>query len=184
MVNDNTDNDAALVTRLYDEYYKVLVGYSLQITESREESEDIVQSVFGKIWEQPLAVREMTSLKAYLYNSVRNKSINSLRRRKVESAYIQYVVDRYQEYKAVGNEDGAFFSEEVYKELYRKIDQLPYRQRQVFLLCMEGKSYKEIGEALQISRETVKVQKRKAIVKLKEALGDKSFILFLLLLQS
>lgn len=184
MANDNIDNDAALLTKLYDDYYKVLVGYSMQITENREEAEDIVQSVFGKIWEQPLAVRDLSNLKAYLYNSVRNKSINSIRRRKVESAYIQYVADRYQEYKAVGNEDGAFFSEEVYRELFRKIDQLPDRQRQVFLLCMEGKSYKEIGEALQISTETVKVQKRKAIGKLKEALGGKSFILILLLLQN
>ena len=53
--------------------------------------------------------------------------------------------------------------EEVYRLLFRAIDKLPTRCREIFLLHMDGKKNEEIATALGISIETVKTQKKRAI---------------------
>ena len=169
------------LTSLYDNYYKALVGYSMQIVVNEDVAKDIVQSIFQVVCERQadIDMRNEPMVKSYLYNSVRNKSINSLRRKKTEEKYINSLKLQYEEF-SVSNGEENFFTEEIFRLLFKKIDALPLRQREVFLLCMEGKTYKEIGEALQISTETVKTQKHKAVSRLKEELGKMSFLLFLL----
>ena len=122
----------------------------------------------------------MLVLKTYLYNSVRNLSVSYLRHKNVEVTHSQNVAAA-EEYHldAAGEEE--FFTEEVYRQLFAMIDQLPPRQREIFLMCMEGKKNKDIAAALEISVETVKTQKKRAIKYLKKNLGDKAFMLLVLL---
>ena len=61
--------------------------------------------------------------------------------------------------------------EEVYRLLFRAIDKLPTRCREIFLLHMDGKKNEEIATALGISIETVKTQKKRAIQSIKEQMG-------------
>ena len=77
-----------------------------------------------------------------------------------------------------------FNKEEIYRQLFLAIDKLPPRQREVFLLCMEGKKNKEIAELLQISAETVKMQKRRAISRLREQLAPMALALLYLKLSA
>ena len=77
-----------------------------------------------------------------------------------------------------------FNKEEIYRQLFLAIDKLPPRQREVFLLCMEGKKNKEIAEQLQISAETVKMQKRRAIGRLREQLAPMALALLYLKLSA
>lgn len=178
VTNQNIGNQ---LTRLYDNYYRVLVGYAMQIVTDEDAAKDIVQTIFQRIWERQIDIDNEVKVKAYLYNGVRNMAINYLRRKGIEARYVDYVTKQHEEFRIndAGEED--FFTEEIYRLLFEKIDQLPTRQREVFLLCMEGKSYKEIGDALQISADTVKSQKHKAIMRLREELGELSFFLFLLI---
>lgn len=178
VTNQNISNQ---LTRLYDNYYRVLVGYGMQIVTDEDAAKDIVQTIFQRIWERQIDIDNEVKVKAYLYNGVRNMAINYLRRKGTEARYVDYVTKQHEEFRIndAGEED--FFTEEIYRLLFEKIDQLPTRQREVFLMCMEGKSYKEIGDALQISADTVKSQKHKAILRLKDELGELSFILFLLI---
>ncbi|MBR5350059.1 MAG: RNA polymerase sigma-70 factor [Prevotella sp.] len=169
------------MTRLYDDYYKALVGYSMQIVDDLDVAKDIVQTLFQKIWELHIDVHNELKVKAYLYNGVRNMSLNSLRHKNTEDQYVREQSLRYEKYVVNADGDEEFFTEEVFRLLFKKIDELPTRQREVFLLCMEGKSYKEIGKALNIGTETVKTQKKKAILKLKKELGELSFLILLLL---
>ena len=165
---------------LYDNFYKALVSYSLQITSSLSVSEDLVQEVFSRLWEKKIVFSNMLVLKTYLYNSVRNLSVSYLRHKNVEVTHSQNVAAA-EEYHldAAGEEE--FFTEEVYRQLFAMIDQLPPRQREIFLMCMEGKKNKDIAAALEISVETVKTQKKRAIKYLKKNLGDKAFMLLVLL---
>ena len=184
--DDNTVQNLSLgekLTMLYDNYYRALVGYSMQIVADEDVAKDIVQSIFQVLCERQLDIDIDNELrvKSYLYNSVRNKSINTLRHKNIEEKYIRSEQLRYEEFCINRNGEEEFFTEEIFRLLFKKIDELPQRQREVFLLCMEGKSYKEIGNALQISTETVKSQKHKAIYRLKEELGELSFLLFLLM---
>ena len=77
-----------------------------------------------------------------------------------------------------------FNKEDIYRQLFLAIDKLPPRQREIFLLCMDGKKNREIAEKLQISAETVKVQKRRAINHLREQLAPMALALLYLKLSA
>lgn len=158
--------------QLYDEYYKPLVLYSKNFVLTNEVAEDIVQELFSVIWEKKMTFLSFPAFRIYLYNSVRNASLNYLKHQNIESIYIQQVTDAYQEI----TEDDVN-EEEVYRLLFRTIDRLPARCREVFLLHMEGKKNQEIAEVLGIAIGTVKTQKKRAMQFLKEQMGTLFFLL-------
>lgn len=70
-----------------------------------------------------------------------------------------------------------FFTEEVWRQLIEEINRLPDRQRKIFTLAMNGKKNSEIAEALSISADTVKTQKRRAIARLQRKFGPAILLL-------
>lgn len=70
--------------RIYQMYAKRLFAYSLQFTKSQEESEEIVQDVFMRLWTNRAKIRQEDTLRSllfimtkhYLINAFRTKSIN------------------------------------------------------------------------------------------------------------
>lgn len=155
---------------LYDKYYRALVSYGCQFVE-REIAEDIVQELFSVLWERRPRFNSIAQFSSYLYNTVHNSAFNHLRHQTVCNNYRQSIVENLQEFMLVDDTSDVFNKEEVYRQLFAAIDELPPRQREVFLLCMEGKKNKEIAEQLDISAETVKVQKRRAIAQLRGKLS-------------
>ena len=145
--------------QLYDEYYKVLVLYAINFLSSQQAAEDIVQELFATMWEKKMKFLSLPSFRTYLYNSVRNASLNYLKHQNVESLYLEHLANTYRE--IIEEEDTN--EEEVYRLLFRAIDKLPTRCREVFLLHMDGKKNEEIATLLGISIETVKTQKKRAI---------------------
>ncbi len=156
---------------LYNEYYKALVIYAANFLATTETAEDIVQELFTTIWEKKISFISLQSLKTYLYNSTRNAALNYLKHQNVETGYIQYMLDTYKE---ITEEDTN--EEEVYRLLFRSIDQLPPRCREIFILHMEGKKNEEIAQALGLSIETVKTQKKRAVQFLKKQMGSLFFL--------
>ncbi|HBG40039.1 MAG TPA: RNA polymerase sigma-70 factor [Porphyromonadaceae bacterium] len=175
--------DAAAFRALYKAYYKALVGYSIQMVGEVEAAEDIVGNFFTSLWEKKLSFRSLISLQTYLYNSVRNASLNYLKHKNIESDHLQKVADHYKEHYFAGEDADDFFSEEIYRLLFQAIDALPKRCREVFLLAMEGKKNDEIAAILQVSLETVKTQKKRGMSSLRTKLINQSmvFLEFLLL---
>lgn len=175
--------DATAFRLLYKSYYKALVCYALQMVEDSQSAEDIVQELFSTIWEKKMVFKSLVSFKAYLYNSVRNASLDYLKHRDVEDSYLQKMLDTHPAYGWMDDEEGdAFFSEEVYHQLFQTIDELPNRCREVFLLYMEGKKNEEIANALHVSLETVKTQKKRAMAVLRKKLSPYHFLLLQLIL--
>ena len=169
--------DATAFRMLYKTYYKALVCYAIQITGESGAAEDIVQELFSTLWEKQLSFKSLVSLKAYLYNSVRNASIDYLKHKDVEFDYLQKIIESHQEYR-----EDDFFTEEIFRQLFMTIDSLPERCKQVFLLHMEGKKNEEIAAALYVSLETVKTQKKRAMSLLRKKLSPYHFALLLSIL--
>lgn len=158
--------------QLYNEYYRALALYALNFLSSLPEAEDIVQELFATIWEKKMKFFSLSSFRSYLYNSVRNASLNYLKHQNVESLYLERLAETYQEFT---EEDT--MEEEVYRLLFRTIDKLPKRCREVLLLHMDGKKNEEIAAALKISIETVKTQKKRAMRFLREQMNAYYFLL-------
>ncbi len=161
---------------LYDKYYRALVAYGCQFVE-KEIAEDISQELFAVLWERQPKFESMSHLSAYLYSTVHNMAFNQLRHQTVHNNYRQGIIANLQEFMLVDDASDTFNKEEIYRQLFLAIDQLPPRQREIFLLCMDGKKNREIADQLQISAETVKVQKRRAINHLREQLAPMALAL-------
>ena len=165
---------------LYDHYYSALVSYAMQKVNIGT-AEDIVQELFSSLWKRRPSFASLASLKAYLYNSVHNAIANSIRHSVVHDNYAQEFKKDQMPFVVTDDGHESFFTEEIYRQLFMAIDQLPKRQREIFLMSMEGKKNREIAEALDISAETVKVQKRRAIAALRQKLSPNIVVIILCL---
>ena len=76
--------DESSLQLLYRHFYKALVAFSNQMVSNLEIAEELVQDAFVSLWQQRNTFKNQGVLKAYLYNSVRNKSITYLRHEQVE----------------------------------------------------------------------------------------------------
>ena len=158
---------------LYKKFFVALCLFAQKFSIGKEAAEDIVQELFATMWEKKMKFLSLPSFRTYLYNSVRNASLNYLKHQNVESLYLEHLANTYRE--IIEEEDTN--EEEVYRLLFRAIDKLPTRCREVFLLHMDGKKNEEIATLLGISIETVKTQKKRAIQFIKEQMGTYYFLL-------
>ena len=186
-VNDSStvllgNRDAAHFHQLYNTYYKALASYASVITGNTEVAEDIVQDMFSELWEGQMTFSRESALRAYMFKIVRHQSLDYVRHREVEEAY-RKKVEQFVTVHPMSSED-EFFSEEIYRRLFEEINALPDRQREVFVLAMRGKKYKQIAEELKISVETVKTQRQRGMDTLRRKLGAEVMVFLLFLLEA
>lgn len=167
--------------QLYGRYYKVMMLYALKNTADRQAAEDLVQNVFLSLWENRDSFREEASVRSYLYLTIRRRVIDQMRHAKVEGKYKNYVLKESGDMLAV-EDDEDVFTNEVYRRLFDAINELPHRQRELFLLYMQGKKNAEIAQVMNITEETIRVQKKRALKTLRKKMGDAGDLFLLLLL--
>lgn len=143
---------------LFERHYTRLCILSVQYTDSLEVSEDIVQDVFLRFLEKSKD-KNVDNLKAYLYNSVRNASIDYVR------ANNKYFFSDIEEASYISSED---ISEEEltaqYKHLNEIVKRLPPQEYQVIMaIVVQNKKYKDVAEELNISVSTVKTHFSRAL---------------------
>lgn len=148
---------------LFKRYYRPLCLYAAHYLKGDiAASEDIVQDCFVKLWQQE-AKRDITDKRAFLYSTVRNACIDTLRRQHPEMTNI----DPSDLEEIISDEEAIDRSEQEAK-VWETIDALPDRCREVFLMAKrDGMTYNEIAEALNISVKTVEHQISKALKKLR-----------------
>ena len=73
--------------------------------------------------------------------------------------------------------DLKMMEEELYRLLFKTIDELPDKCRNIFLLHLEGKGNEEIALLLNLSILTVKTQKKRAMSYIRERLGRVYFVM-------
>jgi RNA polymerase sigma-70 factor (ECF subfamily) len=168
--------DQKAFEELFNVYYKPLCYYARKYTLDHFESEEVVQQVFLKLWEIRESLSIERSVSAYLYQSVRNQSINYLKQKSIFSRNKEdYALKTRQAqlFSAISEEDGtsALLARELEQQINQAINNLPEKCREVFLLSRsENLSMKEIAERLNISTNTVQKQISIALTKLREIL--------------
>jgi len=161
---------------LFKVYYKPLCYYARKYTLDRYESEEVVEQVFLKLWEIRDSLSIERSVAAYLYQSVRNQSINYLKQKSIFSKNREEYVLKVRQallFSALSEEDGtsALLARELEQQISQAIHDLPEKCREIFLLSRgEDLSMKEIAEKLNISTNTVQKQISIALAKLREVL--------------
>lgn len=171
--------DKEAFSLLFKMYYKDLVLFGGNFLPDRLLCEDIVQSVFLKIWKDRDQLEIATSLKSYLLKSVRNNCLDELRHREVRREHETYVLSA-SGWGDVDTENYILYSD-LSGHLQKALLKLPEACRIAFEMNrFEGLKYKEIAVRLQVSERTVEVRVGKALELLRVYL--KEFFLLVLLL--
>lgn len=139
-------------TAFYLENFKKLILVSEKYVKSIPVAEEIVQNIFLKIWEDRQLLADIDSIKAYLYRSTTNASINHINReRSLEKHHMKIAENLTTEEIDSMDEEN-----ELIILLYKEIELLPEKCREVFKLSrLEKKKYREIALQLNISEKTV-----------------------------
>ncbi len=171
------NGNTAVFESLFKKYYKPLCAYAITVLKDKDYSEEIVQQVFVKIWERRSMLNITTSLKAYLYQSVRNDCLNVLKHEKVKEQYRRYkVIDMQQQHDSASHR---LASRELEEQIQNAIDALPEQCGIIFRMSrFEELKYKDIAEQLDISVKTVENQMGKALKLMRTKLAEYVTVIF------
>jgi len=139
-----------------DALYRV----ALRLTMDPTQAEDLVQDTMLKAYRSWRQYRPGTNAKGWLLTILRNTFINDYRRRKLEPIAMDLeAAEPHAILRQIADSDpeGNFFAQIVDQRVLEAIDALPTEFREVLVLSdMEGLSYADIAETLQVPVGTVK----------------------------
>jgi RNA polymerase sigma-70 factor (ECF subfamily) len=151
---------------VFAKYYEWLCNYVYKLSNNYQLSEDLVQDVFVKLWENRESIVIKSSLKNYLFKTCHNQFLQHLRKEKVKLNFLESL--RWDILYDVYNTDNDVKETKV-NALHLLIDKLPPKCKEVFVKGkLEGKKYKEIAKDMNISIKTVEAQMSKALQYLKK----------------
>jgi RNA polymerase sigma factor (sigma-70 family) len=142
------------------------------------DGEDIVQDVMVNIFNAADVSIPINNLAAYIYQSLRNRIIDILKKSKYESVSIDETnPGNYSSLKNILQDKRNNIALEVEKKemtdnLYSAIDSLDPEYREIIYLTeFEGQSFREISEELDIPIGTLLSRKSRAVKKIKDKLN-------------
>jgi RNA polymerase sigma-70 factor, ECF subfamily len=167
------EGDMKAFSELFDRYAKRLYHFAIGYLKSVEESEEIVQEVFLKIWNNREEISLLKSFEAYLFTIAKNGILNTIRKSKSEQAYLNYA-------KLHPGKNILLDEELDFKELeiaYKQsIDKLSPKRKEIYILSREQSlSNAEIAEKMNISVKTVENQMTSAISEIRKNLRSLGF---------
>lgn len=162
--------------RLYYLWEPALSSYLFQVTKSKELTSEIVQDVFLKIWMTRETLHEIKNFKAYLFVISKNQAINALKKSILELEKFKIFAENPHLYEDEVDEK----KEYQYSLIDEAIDQLPARQKEVFLMHRYDRmTYQEIADRLGIGKESVKSHLSIGIKAVKSNLQSKISLILL-----
>lgn len=168
-------SDKAAFERLYVSYYHRLRGVALSYTNDEQLAEDVVQTVFLKLWKRRHDWKPTGSVRGYLFSAVVNEALNSVRnakvRREVSLDYAESSRITEMDEEEVMPQERERHNIRLQGHIAQAIDALPQSSRQIFILNrFSGLSYEEIADHLNISVNTVSTQMARALKALRKRL--------------
>lgn len=161
-------------------FYPSLIVFTQKITGSQGEAEDITMEVFLSLFKRHNLFNSEPNIKAFLYVSARNRCFNYLKSKKRHNEKHVGLAERMQDNTLFEYE--YTIKSEVVEAIYKEIENLPEKCRQIFkLIYLDGLKPAEVAAMLQISVNTVYVQKSRALNALRIMLSDNSLAVFWLI---
>src|ERR1700688_3153693 len=156
--------DRRSYAELYQKYSKAMYNTSLRIVNHTADAEDVLQESFVDAFAAIDTFGYKSTFGAWLKRIVINKSINALRKRKMDIIDIEKTSAAHLVEEVSYDEEGIMFKIE---EIKKAVKDLPNGYRTVLSLHLfEGYDQEEIAEILQISHATVRTQYMRAKQKL------------------
>lgn len=167
---------------LYQRYYRPVVAFFMRRGVPREESRDLTQETFLRVYKNMEGFRQESSVETWLFQIAGNLYKNTLRSQGAQKRDAQEVPLETPEGEEVadrsgeGKEDdplGSILADERERILRKALEDLPPQMRLAVLLRVDRDlKYREIAELMSVSIETVKAHLYQARQQLRHRLAD------------
>ncbi|WP_372775995.1 RNA polymerase sigma factor [Mangrovibacterium sp.] len=148
--------DITAFDAIYHKYCHRVYQFVFRYLKQDEDTEEIVQEVFVKIWQSREKIDVYSSFESFLFTIAYNTTISLLRKRITETKSLQYLKSVQEVFDTVSVVDEIQFKE-LNQQVRLLLDKLTPRQREIYDLSREeGLTHREIAEHLNISENTVK----------------------------
>jgi RNA polymerase sigma-70 factor (ECF subfamily) len=153
---------------LFKKMYSPLCQFCIKFVKSPEVAEELVSDVFYSIWKNRNRLI-ISSPKAYLFTSVRNKAFDHLRKVKKQ---VHCDLENASNLAAdTANSQEILVLRELTATMEKSIARLPKQCRLIYELSRDqGLKYKEIATILQVSVKTVETQMGRALKHLRNSM--------------
>jgi len=160
---------------LYDAYGPKIHAFALSYLKNGADAEELLQEVFLKLWEIRFTLDSSKNIKSFLFKICINLIYDSIRRKNIEMAYLDYSGNDSQ--KCSDSTWHEVIYNEMLNNLHHLVSGMPEQRQRIFRMSREdGLSNDEIAIQLSLSRRTVENQLYRAVSSLKEKLGTGSLV--------
>jgi len=156
-----------VLEEIYNKYHKTIYGIAFSILKNKDDSEDIVQSVFIKIHTLDNSKLPKENVASWLYTLTKNEALQFLRKQKnnIDLDSIYDLADN-------NNEIDKLINKETYNKLISKLE--PKEKEIVSLKIISNLSFEEISQLLGEKTGTIKWRYYKSIYTLRLLLSNLS----------
>lgn len=133
---------------------------------SHEEAQDATQEVLAKVWQRSSELSHVKSIEAYAMTMVKNYCYDRLKSKQASNMSIEYSIhDKSQD------QSEAFEAKDRLSYVEKIVNNLPDKQKLIWQLRdVEGATFEEIAEVVQMEPTAIRVTLSRARKKIKESL--------------
>jgi RNA polymerase sigma-70 factor (ECF subfamily) len=149
LVNNLQSGDTEAFDLIYKKYSGKLYSFGLKYLASTSEAEELVQSVFLKVWENRKTLKKELSFNSYLFTIAYNDICKHFRKKSYQKQFIDETL-RENVQSSNNTEEGLDFKSVLHR-VEQIIDTLPVKQKLIFKKSrLDGLSTKEIAKELNL----------------------------------
>jgi RNA polymerase sigma-70 factor (ECF subfamily) len=180
LVSKLRNNEVKSFDLLFEKYSAKLYRFSFTLLKNHEDSKEIVQETFFRVWDKRREIDSSKSFKSFLFTISYHLIIDQLRLKLKDQEYRKFLKEYFktEEVKI----DSVTDYETLNRQISAVIEGLPVKRKQIFIMSREqGLSHKEIAGQLNISVKTVENQINLALKLIKLRFGNDIFPVMLFL---
>lgn len=156
VVQDFKNGDTDAFNIIYDYHAEAMWALCFKYTKSREVTEELVNDIFIRIWNNRELIDPEQGVKNYLYatarNILHNWFVSVSRNKRMKKVFEVEFFSQQKEWV-----ESSMDAKIDLKALKVILNNLPPRRREIYELCkFEGKSYAELAAYFSITRDAVK----------------------------
>ncbi len=168
--------DMSAFDEIYHRYGNQVFAFIFKFIKNEQDTEEITQEVFVKLWESRNKLNTYQSFDSFLFTVAYNLTISLFRKRISEKKYINHLQSIQSQLVQVNVIDKLQY-EQLNEQVAMLIEKLPTRQKEVFKMSrQQGMTYQEIASRLGLSVNTVENHMVKALSFLKSNLDNSLLI--------
>lgn len=159
------NNNKIAFEKLYNQYNKLVYGIAFSILKNNQDSEDIVQNVFTKLYTMDKSKLPNNNEATWIYSVTKNETLNFLQKKHSDIS-----LENVYEIEDTDNEINEIIDKDTYNRLISKLDD---KEKEIISLkILANFSFDEIGTLLNKPTGTIKWKYYKSIHTLKILLGN------------